>query len=237
VSLYVPVCTRPVWGRLSVTETILIADDHPLFCEALEVTIQRIRPKAQILRAGSLKAARAVVSERHPSLVLLDLMMPDSRGFVGLVTLRQEHQDIPVVVVSASDEEGVVARSRAFGARGFIPKSASLGTMQAAIANVLAGDEWWPEGSTIIHDAHVLNGDTDVVHRLSLLTPAQMRVLVGLTEGLLNKQIAYDMNISEATVKAHVTAVFRKLNVINRTQAVIAARALQMPSDGPGELH
>jgi DNA-binding NarL/FixJ family response regulator len=216
---------------------ILIADDHPLFCEAMELAVTRLLPDASIARVGSVKQAVTAIDTRRPSLVLLDLMMPDSRGFVGLISVRQHAQDTPVVVVSASEEPSVIARARAFGAAAFIPKSASFDEIGQALQAVLSGQQWWPEGHTLAHDTMVLNGDGEAVNRLSTLTPAQMRVLVGLTEGLLNKQIAYDMNISEATVKAHVTAVFRKLNVINRTQAVIAARALAVQGQQMDELH
>lgn len=216
---------------------IVIADDHPLFCEALELAVGRLLPDASITRVGTVKEAVAAVDAHRPTLVLLDLMMPDSRGFVGLISLRQHAGDTPVVLVSASEDPAVIARARAFGAASFIPKSASFDTIGAAIKAVLGGQQWWPEGHTLAHDTMVLNGDSDAVSRLSSLTPAQMRVLVGLTEGLLNKQIAYDMSISEATVKAHVTAVFRKLNVINRTQAVIAARALQVQAPQMEGMH
>lgn len=206
--------------------TVIIADDHPLFCEALEMAVQRVRPDARIVRTTTLKETLEAIASQHPSTVFLDLMMPDSRGFAGLLSIRQLRPELPVVVVSASDDPSVTARARAFGAHGFIPKSAPLATIREAMGAAMAGKPIWPDGSGA--EGAPLNGNSEAVQRLATLTPAQMRVLMGLSEGLLNKQIAYEMNISEATVKAHVTAVFRKLHVVNRTQAVLAAKALDI---------
>lgn len=196
---------------------VLIADDHPLVRAALQAAVRRTRPDVACLHAESLTVARRIL-EREPdiALVLLDLRMADCDGFVGLLTLRAEHPATPVVVVSASEDARTVERALSFGAAGFIPKSASLATMTRALEAVLAGEVW--------NSAAELPPPDD--RRLGSLTPAQLRILVELSKGRLNKQIAYDMGVSEATVKAHVTAIFRKLGVQNRTQAVILAGAL-----------
>ena len=219
---------RGLLGRECVTR-IIIADDHPLFCEALEVALMRVSPDAEVSRTVSLGDTMEKMTQQQPDVVFLDLLMPDSHGFGGLIRLRQQWPSVPVFMVSASEQPSVIARARHFGAAGFIPKSAGLSELKAALAAALHGEESWPEGlETQEQETAALNGEGDMVRRLASLTPAQMRVLSGLTDGLLNKQIAYEMNISEATVKAHVTAVFRKLNVINRTQAVIAAKVLEV---------
>lgn len=200
--------------------TILIADDHPLMRAALREAAGRASPGAVVVEAGSLGEARvAARAQRRVSLVLLDLMMSDSRGLAGLLVLRADHPDVPVVVVSAAEDADTAARAIDCGASGFIPKSSAPETIVQALRAVLDGDIWTPYPTPAA-------GRADLAARFATLTPAQLRVLIGLMDGRLNKQIAWDMGISEATVKAHVTAVFRKLHVQNRTQAVIAARTL-----------
>lgn len=200
--------------------TILIADDHPLMRAALREAASRASPGAIIIEAGSLGEARAAAkAQRNVSLVLLDLMMGDSRGLAGLLVLRADHPDVPVVVVSAAEDAETAAKAIDCGASGFIPKSSAPDAIVEALQAVLDGDIWNPFPAAPA-------AGVDLAARFATLTPAQLRVLIGLMDGRLNKQIAWDMGISEATVKAHVTAVFRKLHVQNRTQAVIAARTL-----------
>ena len=145
--------------------------------------------------------------------------MSDCEGFAGLVAVRGEYPTVPVVVVSASEDASTVRRALAFGAAGFIPKSATLPTMVEALTSLLEGDVWAP-------DTGEDDGQTEIAQRIASLTPSQLKILVGLQKGRLNKQIAYDLGVTEATIKAHLTGVFRKLGVQNRTQAVIAAQAL-----------
>lgn len=204
------------------SERIVLADDHPLFRAALREAIRRVAPEAGIADADSLAAARAALQAGPVSLVCLDLHMADSSGFIGLAEIRRDHPSVPVVVISASTAPGVARRAEEFGAAGFIPKTAGLDTLCEALAAVREGDVWMPEpdGSEEENEA------AENAARLAALTPAQMRVLQGVSAGRLNKQIAWEMGISEATVKAHVTAVFRKLGVINRTQATLVAQAL-----------
>lgn len=205
---------------------VLIADDHPLFRAALTTAVRRARPDARVEEAQTLaEAVDRLRADPHVSLALLDLRMPDCEGFAGLLTLRAEFPAVPVAVVSATEDPDTVRKALSFGAAGYVPKSTSLDGMAEALSALLDGDEWAPavEASE--------PASPDVAARIASLTPAQLRILVGLQKGRLNKQIAYDMGVSEATVKAHMTAIFRKLGVLNRTQAVIAAQALSLEPD------
>lgn len=199
-------------------ETILIADDHPLFRQALALAAIHVRPGARILEAGTLETALdAARAAKHVSLALLDLKMPGADGFSGVALLHAEAPDTPILVVSSADAAKAATEARRFGAVGFIGKDQDLDTMERAISDALEGRqiEGVPEPEL-----------DEVAGRVAELTPAQLRVLLGVLAGRLNKQIAYDLGLSEATVKAHMTAIMRKLDVQNRTQAVLAARAL-----------
>ena len=203
---------------------IILADDHPLFRAALASALARVAPGCDVIETETLAGAAAALADGGAELVCLDLHMSDSSGFIGLAELRRNHPSAPVVVISASQAAGVASRALEFGASGFIPKTSGLDTLCEALSAVLAGEIWAPEDS----DDPAAREAAAQAARLALLTPAQMRVLHGLAAGRLNKQIAFDMGISEATVKAHVTAIFRKLDVINRTQAVLVAQALSV---------
>lgn len=197
---------------------IIIADDHPLFRNALHQAVELAITGAQLLEVDSIDNLMRMLGEVDDvDLLLLDLKMPGASGFSGLALLRNQYPDLPVVVVSASEEPAVVQQAMRFGALGFIPKSAPMRTLVSALNTILEGDPWFPEGISL-DDAP---GD-NIADRLASLTPQQFKVLTMLSEGMLNKQIAYELAVSEATIKAHVTAIFRKLNVKNRTQAVIA---------------
>jgi DNA-binding NarL/FixJ family response regulator len=201
---------------------IVIADDHPLFRGALKQAVGTALEGADIREVGSLEALTEALSQgADADLVLLDLTMPGVQGFSGLLFLRADHPEVPVIVVSANDDPAVIRRCIEFGALGFLPKTAEVEQMGEAIRAVLDGSVWTPPGVDLSSpvDAEV----ADMVRRLSSLTPQQVRVLMMLSEGLLNKQIAYELGVSEATVKAHVSAILTKLNVDSRTQAVIAA--------------
>ncbi len=195
---------------------VVIADDHPLFRAALAQTLRRIAPDAELIEAPSAEAAATALAE-GADLLLLDLHMADSAGFGFLLSVKHDRPDLPVVVVSGSEDPSVPRRAEAFGASGFIPKSSDPQLIAEALSAVRDGDLWFPIAPEETHPIEAA---------LASLTPAQLRVLQGICEGRLNKQIAYDMGITEATVKAHVTAVLRKLNVLNRTQAVLAAQPL-----------
>ena len=162
-------------------------------------------------------------------LVLLDLTMPGASGFSSLVYLKGQIPEMPVVVVSGNEDHSVIRRSIEYGALGFIPKSVALETMVKAVQAALEGEAWIPEDVSL--DAPVVDDkEAKIAEGIASLTPQQFRVLVMLMQGLLNKQIAYELDVSEATVKAHVTAILRKLKVHSRTQAVIAARSLDLES-------
>ncbi|MFN3670512.1 MAG: response regulator [Bosea sp. (in: a-proteobacteria)] len=201
---------------------IVIADDHPLFRGALRQAVSSALEGADVSEVGSLDSlTEALNAGGDADLVLLDLTMPGVQGFSGLLFLRADHPEVPVIVVSANDDPAVIRRCIEFGALGFLPKTADVAQMGEAIRAVLDGGVWTPPGIDLSApvDAEV----ADMVRRLSTLTPQQVRVLMMLSEGLLNKQIAYELGVSEATVKAHVSAILTKLNVDSRTQAVIAA--------------
>ncbi|WP_294108518.1 response regulator transcription factor [Sphingomonas sp.] len=197
---------------------ILIADDHPLFRQALCLAAARVAPRAALIEAGTLAAAaEAAAGADALRLILLDLKMPGAQGFSGVALLHAERPEVPILIVSSAEGLGVAQEARRFGAVGFVGKDAPLEAIEAAIARALAG-EVVPSAPDPELDA--------VAERVASLTPMQLKVLLGVLGGQLNKQIAYDLAISEATVKAHMTAILRKLDVGNRTQAVLAARAL-----------
>lgn len=201
---------------------ILIADDHPLFRDALKQTLKPSLPGVSFEEAGSLEAAIRVLDQPHSDfdLVLLDLKMPGVQGFSGLAYLRAQYALIPTAIVSASEEPHIMRRALDLGASGFIPKSSPADVMRDAVAAILAGEIWAPAdlGSEGAQEAET----RELTQRLAALTPQQLRVLMMLREGLLNKQIAYELKVSEATIKAHVSAILQKLKVDSRTQAVIA---------------
>ncbi|GAA5540021.1 MULTISPECIES: response regulator transcription factor [Brucella/Ochrobactrum group] len=198
----------------------IIADDHPLFRGALRQVLSGQSENVEIVEVGDFDAVRKLVAERDDiDLLLLDLTMPGGAGLSGLVALKALQPALPVVIVSATDDAATIHHAVELGASGFISKSASMETIGEAVRAVLAGDIWTPEGIDLDHpkDPEI----EGLIARLRTLTPQQTRVLTMLAEGLLNKQIAYELSVSEATVKAHVSAVLQKLGVDSRTQAVI----------------
>ncbi|KHK61572.1 MULTISPECIES: response regulator transcription factor ErdR [Pseudomonas] len=209
------------------TYEILIADDHPLFRSALHQAVTLgLGSDVRLTEVASIAELEARLAEKADwDLVLLDLNMPGAYGFSGLVLLRGQYPQIPVVMVSAQEEASVMVKAREFGASGFIPKSSSLEMIQRAVKAVLDGDVSWPpqafEAVSVSEEAKAAS------EGLASLTPQQFRVLTMVCEGLLNKQIAYELNVSEATIKAHVTAIFRKLNVRTRTQAALLLQQLE----------
>ena len=202
---------------------ILIVDDHPLFRDALETAIARATDgTAETRHCGTLETALEAVRDHRPDLLLLDLNLTDASGFDGMVRLQAIDKALPVAIVSASEGDEIYGRARTLGARAYLPKSLDISALSDALKALLAGDSWFPEGAGTQGDPSAEDG----AEKLASLTPAQRRVLDGLSAGLLNKQIAYEMGISEATVKAHMTAIFRKLGVNNRTQALLALKSV-----------
>ncbi|WLR93010.1 response regulator transcription factor [Shinella zoogloeoides] len=200
--------------------TIIIADDHPLFRGALKQALTGMAGSPDIVEAGDFEAARkAAAANSNADLLLLDLAMPGVSGLSGLISLRAEFQSLPVVIVSASDDPATIRRALDLGASGFISKSASIEEIREGIGSVLDGNVYTPGG--YVRGPEQDSEVADLIARLRTLTPQQSRVLAMLAEGLLNKQIAYELGVSEATIKAHVSAILLKLNVDSRTQAVI----------------
>ena len=211
---------------MSVSIRIIIADDHPLVRGALRQAVAGAVPGCAIVECADLDAlTRELDNNDDVDLVMLDLAMPGVRGFSGLMYLRAQHPGVPVVVVSGNEDRGVMRRCIDFGASGFIPKTTDMEAMRGAIRKVLEGGAWSPPDVDLSAPA---DRDTaDIVRRMASLTPQQVRVLMMLSEGLLNKQIAYELTVSEATVKAHVSAILQKLGVESRTQAVITAKKIE----------
>lgn len=207
---------------------LLIADDHPLFREALQGALANHFVDLQILEADSLESTLDVLhADDDIDLLLLDLHMPGSGDLYGLIRIREDFPLLPVAIISGSEDTQVIGRCIGFGALGFIPKSMSSKSIAEAIASILEGDEWVPEQVRSQMQA-LSQADIELADKVAALTPQQYRVLFLVHEGLLNKQIAYQLGITEATVKAHMTAIFRKLDVYSRTQAVLLAERLQL---------
>ncbi len=205
----------------------VIADDHPLFRGALREAVTGLFQHVEIGEAGSFEdVAKLLESGGEVDLILLDLNMPGVRGFSGLMYLRAQYPSVPIVVVSANDDPTVIRRCMDLGTSGFIPKTLGIEEMRAAIKRVLEGGVWTPSDVDLSTGADTET--TNLLARLASLTPQQVRVLMMLSEGLLNKQIAYELGVSEATVKAHVSAILQKLGVESRTQAVITAAKIEV---------
>jgi DNA-binding NarL/FixJ family response regulator len=205
---------------------LLIADDHPLFRGALREAVNGLFDRAEIAEAGTFEEVTELLERGGDiDLILLDLRMPGVRGFSGLMYLRAQYPSLPIVVVSANDDPAVIRRCMEFGASGFIPKTLGVEVMRQAVAQVLRGGVWTPPDVDLQRDNDAESAA--VIARLATLTPQQVRVLMMLSGGLLNKQIAYELSVSEATVKAHVSAILQKLGVESRTQAVIAAGKIE----------
>lgn len=217
---------------MGTTYNILIADDHPLFRSALrQALLAAAEAPVALTEVGSIAELQSSLELRTDwDLVLLDLNMPGAYGFSGLVLLRGQYPHIPVVVISAQEEASVVNRARDFGASGFIPKSSSLQVIQDSVRTVLEGGVCWPALSG--NAGPLSDQETTVSAQLASLTPQQFRVLTMVCDGLLNKQIAYELSVSEATVKAHVTAIFRKLGVRTRTQAALVLQQMELSWPG-----
>lgn len=211
----------------------IIADDHPLFRVALAQASQQILgTDAQLLQANSMAQLWALLLQ-HPDteLIFLDLKLPDAEGFAGLTSLRTEYPDIAILMVSAIEDPAVIKQALQLGASAYIPKSAPLDLLSEAVAQVLAGESWLP--AELVNEVEKARDliDQDFARRLDQLTPQQFRVLKMIADGLLNKQIAFEMQVQETTIKQHVSAILRKLNVNNRTLAGILFEKLKLPDE------
>jgi len=205
---------------------IIIADDHPLFRQALLDTLKSKLTKTTWLEAQTIEELEQQLTNHSDSdLVLLDLNIPGAHGFNTLIHVRNHYPHIPVVVVSAHEDHDTIGQAMEYGAAGFVPKSTPVENIFNAIQQVLSGEIWVP--ATFKENA-TKTDNIDIAERVASLTQQQYRILMMFAQGMLNKQIAYDLSVSEATIKAHATAIFRKLNVRNRTQAVIAISQLDL---------
>ena len=199
---------------------IIIVDDHPLFRDALKQTLAIGLDDPELIEIGTMQDLNNhLIDNTDIDLILLDLSIPGVQGYSGLIHLRQQHPEMPVAIISATDTHEIIHRCFELGALGFIPKTLPIEHVQAAINLLLNGEIWMPENYD--PDRKVDDKNAKTMARLGTLTPQQKRVLKMLSEGLLNKQIAYELNVSEATIKAHVSAILKKLAVSSRTQAAI----------------
>jgi DNA-binding NarL/FixJ family response regulator len=210
---------------------VLIVDDHPLYRLALKSAVATACSTCEIFEADSV-AGLFDALERHPrtDLLLLDLNLPDAYGFNALAHLRGSRPELPIIVVSASDDPHTVRRALAFGAQSFLSKSADAATIGESVRAVLRGETVAQSSMIFQRGPGADEGALEVAQRMSQLTPQQFRVLGMLCAGRLNKQIGEDLQITEATVKAHMTSIFRKLGAANRTQAVLFASRLARES-------
>lgn len=203
--------------------TILVADDHPLMRSALRQTITLAFDDVSVIEAARFDQIEPLLVEADAvDLIVLDLHMPGMSGFIGLMTLRADHAGIPVLVVSASEEPATIQRAIDCGASGFVPKSAPNAALAEAVQAVLDGEIWMPPAADVPEDG------APPVQRIASLTPKELRVLAGIAGGKLNKQIAFELDVTEKTVKAHVTTILRKLGVHSRTQAAVLASQLAL---------
>lgn len=201
---------------------MLIVDDHPLFREALHSAMGVAFPSLEMVDATDIDGAVALIAEEAPfDLVLLDLNMPGIKGFEGLLRIRGLYPRLPVIVVSGHDDARVIAEALSYGAAGFIPKSARRAELTRAVEQVMQGAVYVPERYVPVEEAPEDARRRQLIARIATLTPQQIRVLEMLRAGLLNKQIAHELQVGETTVKAHVSEILRKLGVYSRTQAVI----------------
>jgi DNA-binding NarL/FixJ family response regulator len=200
----------------------LIIDDHPLFCDALELTLMSVSNYAQILKASRLSKAFEIIAARSlPTLIVLDLNLPEVSGLEGLVRLKTEFKTCPIIVVSSMNENAIIGAVLNAGAAGFVPKHSRRSEFRDALEAITRNEVYKPPGYVELPEIRQVQ---NVIDRLESLTRQQTRILELICTGRLNKQIAFDLSITEATVKAHITAIMRKLDVQSRTQAVLVVQ-------------
>ena len=205
--------------------SIIIADDHPLFRTALTGMLNSSGNISTIHEAEDFPSLQSCVEKNNEAdLILLDLHMPGAEGFSSLVFLMAHYPHIPVVIISAHEEAEIIRRALDHGANGFLPKSASPEQIGEAIETVLEGGVWAPDN--ISNQPGAAEEELNTADALASLTPQQFRVANMVSQGLLNKQIAYELDVTEATIKAHMTEIFKKLGVHSRTQVAVVLNQL-----------
>ena len=217
-------------------QRFLVVDDHPLFREAVREILTVGFPAAEVHQAIDIEGAAEMIAGRRRGydLVLLDLALPGTSGFDGLLLLRARFPRQPILVVSGHDDERIVTQALDCGVSGFVSKAADKAELSLAIATAMAGSVYLPKGHRDRADHPSARSSPDPARRLSSLTHRQVRVLHLLCEGKLNKQIAQELGVGEATVKSHVSEILRKLKVASRTQVVIEAAKMGFGPDGEG---
>jgi DNA-binding NarL/FixJ family response regulator len=211
--------------------TFLIADDHPLYRDALKGALNISFDDVKILETGDVNNTVSALQENEVDLLLLDLHMPGSNDLFGFLHIQKQFADLPIAVISGTKDANLISKIIGLGAIGFIPKTTSASNISEAINVMLEGDVWLPE-SVRLQIKDVDENFSQLAENVASLTPSQYKVLCYMRDGLLNKQIGYNLGIAEATVKAHVTVMFRKLGINNRTQAVLIASELQLEPPG-----
>ena len=209
-------------GGLTMSRRVLIADDHPMLANALSMACHAADPAIHVDIASNFAEAEALVSLQKPDLVLLDLMLPDIRGFTGLAVMRALCPDMPIAIVTSRDEPAIIRQAVGLGARGFISKATAIDRMIAATRILLDGGQWLPAEALIPDSA-----GQDLAMKILDLSPAQLKVVRSIASGAQNKQIAYELGVAEPTVKSHLVAIYRKLGVSNTTQAVLLLKAFE----------
>ena len=210
---------------------IILADDHPLFRQALTITLKTHFDGVDVIDAQNIpELEQHLQSKDKADLLLLDLDIPGAQGFNSLIAIRRSHPDLGIVVISGFEDKETIHKAMSFGAAGFIPKSTPVPQMVVAIKEVLNGKLWTPDGEFNVNE-HITNNDD----KIASLTPKQHEILLMFADGLLNKQIAYELGLSESTIKSHASIIFLKLGVRNRTQAVIALNELQLNQSSFGQ--
>lgn len=203
---------------------VLIADDHPLFRAALSVALNGIDEDIELIESGEFNETQEQLARFDIDLLLLDLKMPDNEGLLGLIKLRSRFPQVAIVVISANEDPHIINEVRASGALAYIIKSTPLDEMQTIISSVLKGNSHFPQWIG-------RPSEPSVSEKIAQLTPQQLRVLTMIAKGDLNKQIAYQLNVKESTIKTHISEIFKKLGIINRTQAALLIQPLELHDD------
>jgi DNA-binding NarL/FixJ family response regulator len=210
--------------------SILVIDDHPLYCDALASTLERLFDSRSVRKATSLQDGLRQMSSRvRLDLVMLDLKLPDATGISGFIKVKNRLPDVPVLVISAESSDESVGALMSAGAAGFIPKDASVQVLQQALLEIKEGRRFFPPGFTPSPKSRNSDLSTQqIARKIADLTPQQSRIMKLICAGKPNKQIAYELSLAEATVKAHITALLRRLGVSNRTQAAMMVNSISL---------